>query len=105
MLYTNEHSETTPYIKSFVLFFNQVNLHRTIILPSFTDLGCKRSLDWQYMSVKPSAFLLPANSRQTVMMVLHPGEQQAVMCHEKAAIVAAMAFLYGDEVARQKYRR
>ena len=39
------------------------------------------------------------------MVVMNVSEREASICLEKSNVIAAVAILYGDEIARQKYRK
>ena len=48
---------------------------------------------------------IKAKQSKKVMVVFSASEREASLCVERAAVVANVAFFYGDEIMRQKYRR
>ena len=57
------------------------------------------------MTILPNEVCIKAKQSKTVMIVFSASEREASLCVEHAAVVANVAFFYGDEITRQKYRR
>ncbi|KAJ8300921.1 hypothetical protein KUTeg_022440 [Tegillarca granosa] len=80
--------DRTAYIKSLV----------------YTDNSCTKLLV-NRCYVKPDEFLLPVDATTTVAVVFKPTEREAAFCSDRKDVVATIAFMYGDEQSRQRFRR
>ena len=71
----------------------------------YLDLGCKESISGARLTIQPNEICLKAKQTQTVVVVFNASERESSLCQERAAVVSTVAFFYGDEISRQKYRK
>ena len=72
---------------------------------AFKDHACKEQFESTRVSVQPEEFCLRAGATRNIRVVLRPSKQQVADCADSPAILASLAFFYGDEVTRQQLRK
>ncbi|XP_064639847.1 uncharacterized protein LOC135495313 [Lineus longissimus] len=71
----------------------------------FHDMNCKKKMSHSIITVQPSEFVLGEKDSKVVVIVINPSNREAVLCQDQRSIIGAVAFYFGDELSRQKYRR
>ncbi len=57
------------------------------------------------LTVQPNELILQSGHTHCIVIVFNASLRESALCQDKAAIVSTVAFFYGDEISRQKYRR